>query len=296
MSNPVAEDLQSWQPDAAAGDTNAPSAASAGGIGDAQDLSGNLRLLKSVIRALAAHMSWERWLGIKNLANNASIAFTFASTTTFTVNDNFSSTGRNVAQVGRRVRVTQTGAVIYGTITVVVWSSPSTTITVVLDSSVLNAGLTEIQFGPEPLSGSSVFPAGTVALPGLSVAGDPDTGLYEPAANQLAIALAGVARVLFAAAGITITGGGLTSNNVGAGANPSLIARAHPTLDIGEIGTITNHALNFITNATTRGFIDNAGLVRFSDQTSNAGGARRVQATIPADGDYANGDITYVTA
>lgn len=296
MANPVAEDLQSWQPDHLVGDTNAPVAASAGGIGDAQDVSGNFRLLKSVIRALAAHLSWERWLGMKNLAANANIAFTYVSTTTCTVNDNFSSTGRNIALVGRRVRITQTGAVIYGTITVVAWSSPATTLTIVLDSSVLNAGLTEVQFGPEPLSGAGIFPAGTVALPGLSVAGDPDTGFYQPAANQVAVAIAGILKLLITSTGLTINLGGLTSNNVGAGGNPSMIVRAHPAADTGEIGTLSNHPVSFITNSTDRGGITAAGLWRLNDITSNGGGVRRVQATIPLDSDYANGDITYVTA
>lgn len=93
---------------------------------------------------------------------------------------------------------------------------------------------------------------------------------------------------------LIISPGGLTSQDVGAGGNPVFIARAHPTLDVGEIGTITNHAQVFITNGTARGQIDGSGLVRFLDQSSNAGGARRVQSTIPANGDYADGDITIV--
>lgn len=150
MANPVAEDLESWQPDHESNDTNLPVAASPAGTGDSQDLGGNLRLLKSVIRALAAHMSWERWLGIKNLAGTGNIAFTFVTASSFTVNDNFTSSGaRNVAIVGRRVRCTVGASVFYGEIASASWSSPNTTITVTLDSGALTGSLTEVEFGPE---------------------------------------------------------------------------------------------------------------------------------------------------
>lgn len=149
MANPVAEDLYSWQPDHAAGDTNAPTGASPAGTGDSQDLGGNLRLLKSVMRALGAHMSWERWRGIKNLATTGNIAFTFSSGTVFTVNDDFTNASRLVAVVGRRVRATVTAGVIYGRITVASFASPNTTITCVWDSGALDSGLSEVEFGPE---------------------------------------------------------------------------------------------------------------------------------------------------
>src|ERR1043166_2884847 len=37
--------------------------------------------------------------------------------------------------------------------------------------------------------------------------------------------------------------GAITSTAVGAGGNPALIFRGHPSLDLGEIGTYTNHPL-----------------------------------------------------
>lgn len=47
---------------------------------------------------------------------------------------------------------------------------------------------------------------GTNALPGLTLQGDPDTGLFSPAADVLAVATAGAERVRFDASGLTVTG------------------------------------------------------------------------------------------
>lgn len=148
-ANPVAETLNSWQPDAATNDTNLPTSGSPAGTGDAQDLAGNLRLLKSVIREQSLEHGWEDWRNIRNLANSANIAIGYSSPTVFTVNDNFTSTGRDIAQIGRRVRATMSVGplVIYGTIESAVWSSPTTTITVRWDFSAMNATVIEVVFG-----------------------------------------------------------------------------------------------------------------------------------------------------
>ena len=44
--------------------------------------------------------------------------------------------------------------------------------------------------------------AGTAALPGIAVSGDPNTGIYSPGADQLAIATGGTGRVFVNAAGL----------------------------------------------------------------------------------------------
>lgn len=49
------------------------------------------------------------------------------------------------------------------------------------------------------------FDAGTVAAPGLHVTGDANTGLYSPSADQMAIATAGVQRILVTTTGVTTT-------------------------------------------------------------------------------------------
>lgn len=55
--------------------------------------------------------------------------------------------------------------------------------------------------------------------------------------------------------------GGLASYDVGAGGNPGLLVRAHPTLDAAEVAVSTNHPLLFGTNGTERMRIDASGLI-----------------------------------
>ena len=148
MANPVTEQLTDWLNDAPTGDTNLPNSSSNAAIGSSQDLSGNLRLLKSVIRDEGINKSWERWKGLKNLANSANIAFTYVSATQFSVNDSFIDPARTVAVIGRRVKATLSGSTIYGTIVATAFTTV-TTITVTWDSGALDATLSEVQFGPE---------------------------------------------------------------------------------------------------------------------------------------------------
>jgi hypothetical protein len=118
-------------------------------------LSGNLRLLKGEMRQVNCQMSWERWKGLLNVAGTGPITFFFNNATQFSVNDNFSNTGRNIAVPGRRVRAFHTsGLVMVGSIVSVVFTAPSSTaINCSWDAGVpLNATLTEVQFGPEPMS------------------------------------------------------------------------------------------------------------------------------------------------
>jgi hypothetical protein len=119
------------------------------GISQPGSLDGELRLLKSEMRKVSIALSWERWIGLKNLAASANIAFTFSSGTEFTVNDNFVGASRLVAVLGRRVRALLLGSTVYGTITAASFSSPNTTITVSWDSGSMDGSLSEVQFGPE---------------------------------------------------------------------------------------------------------------------------------------------------
>lgn len=61
--------------------------------------------------------------------------------------------------------------------------------------------------------------------------------------------------------------GGVYSTDAGAGGNPAVVCRAHPSADIGEHGTISNHPMTFITNATERMRIDTSGNIT---QTTSA--------------------------
>lgn len=150
MANPVTDNLANWQNDADSLDTNQPNNATAMGDGQAGDLDGEFRRVKSEIRAESLIKSWERWKGLKNNVSPAgNIAFTFSSGTVFTINDNFLTATRMVAVVGRRVRALLSGSTIYGTITVATFSNPTTTVTVLWDSGAMDGTLSEIQFGAE---------------------------------------------------------------------------------------------------------------------------------------------------
>jgi hypothetical protein len=149
VANPVIENLTSWKNDAAAGDTNLPVAGSNAGTGQAQELAGNIRLLKSELRGVALNASWERWKGARNLAGVADIAFLFNGPTQFFVNDDFTSASRLVATVGRRVKATIASTTLYGVITAASAVGSLTTVTVLWQSGALDATLSEVQFGPE---------------------------------------------------------------------------------------------------------------------------------------------------
>jgi hypothetical protein len=60
--------------------------------------------------------------------------------------------------------------------------------------------------GSIPFTGAQPFIAGTVSAPGITIAGDTNTGVYSPAADQLAITCGGTQRGLFSSSGLTVTG------------------------------------------------------------------------------------------
>ena len=55
--------------------------------------------------------------------------------------------------------------------------------------------------------------------------------------------------------------GGMASYDVGAGGNPQFIARAHPSVNQGEVGTLSNHPLSLITNSAEAVNIDANGVM-----------------------------------
>ena len=61
---------------------------------------------------------------------------------------------------------------------------------------------------------SGVFALGTEPLPSISFASDPNTGIYSPGADQLAVATNGTQRLLIDSGGITSTNGGVFSGDV----------------------------------------------------------------------------------
>lgn len=76
-------------------------------------------------------------------------------------------------------------------------------------AAALNATQAQLDAAVAAVAGSTALPfkAGTVALPGLFPVGDTDTGIYAPAANQLGLAVGGVAIANISSTGINVTGG-----------------------------------------------------------------------------------------
>ncbi len=152
MANPVTDSLTSWQPDADTTDTNQPVNSTVMSDGAPGDLDGELRRIKSEIRAESILKSFERWLGIKNLAGTGNVAFTFVNPTTFTVNDDFVNAARYVAVRGRMFKAYGPGGAYIGSgwVAAASFGSPNTTVTVLMADNPLNATLSEIVFGVDP--------------------------------------------------------------------------------------------------------------------------------------------------
>ncbi len=90
---------------------------------------------KSVVRAESENKQWERW----------GLTPTYLSATQFTlVGDQVSS---GPCYVNPRIKATVTAGMVYGYISAASYTNPTTTVTVVLDSGALDAGLSEVQFG-----------------------------------------------------------------------------------------------------------------------------------------------------
>jgi hypothetical protein len=67
--------------------------------------------------------------------------------------------------------------------------------------------------GSIPFTGAQRFIAGTVSAPGITIVGNTNTGIYSPAADQLAITCGGTQRGLFSSSGLTVTGTFFTINS-----------------------------------------------------------------------------------
>lgn len=80
----------------------------------------------------------------------------------------------------------------------------------------LNATQAQLDAAVAAVAGSTALPfkVGTASLPGLFPLGDPDTGIYAPAANQLGLAVGGVAIANISSTGIGVTGSVVASGGV----------------------------------------------------------------------------------
>jgi len=120
------------------------------------------------------------------------------------------------------------------------------------------------------LTGNVIVPLGTVTVPSISFSGDSNTGIYSPAADQLAITTAGTQAISFDASGNTNVTGGL---GIRAGV-PSTSASAVSSFDVSANATRygIQSTLN-ITSSTLTGDRSHFGvysLVEQQDQSAEA--------------------------
>lgn len=99
-------------------------------------LGATLRTIDNITGVNDANLTPDEWTPY------TSSAFTYLSATSFSVVGDQT----NIFQVDRRVRTQNTGGLIYSTIFTSIYSAPNTTITLVNDSGVLDAGLSAVSY------------------------------------------------------------------------------------------------------------------------------------------------------
>ena len=161
-------------------------AASPNGFPEGMLPSGVNNAAREVMAAVRAWFESAEWI---NLGHTP----TYVSTVSFTIPTDVTT----AYHAGRRMKFTD-ASTLYGTISTSVYSSPNTTITVVLDSGELSASLTEVAFGSASKTNSSIpasialqIPAGSVIswLPGYFADGSNGTYTFAlGSANTVAAA------------------------------------------------------------------------------------------------------------
>lgn len=106
-------------------------------------------------------------------------------------------------------------------------------------SAALNATQAQLDAAVAAVAGTTALPfkVGTALLPGLFPVGDPDTGIYAPAANQLGLAVGGVAIANISSTGIGVTGSVLASGGLAGAAIASTGAYSGGTGQLVPIGS-----------------------------------------------------------
>jgi len=162
-------------------------------------------------------------------------------------------------------------------------------------------------------TGVATFAAGTFALPSITTSGDPNTGVYFPAADTVGITAGGTQRGEFSSAGLAVTGALSATTNIGVGTTaPSIPGPYNSVVDIrgtaadqnwggalrlaSNNGTTTNsyflattsglfiyntiaHPITFGTSNTERMRIDSSGNVGIGTASPNASAILDAQST-----------------
>lgn len=175
MANPVNDDsIVLWSDDAPTTDTNLPQGSSLMQPGGPTELAGELRSIKSVCRQESINKAWERWAGLYGtLAFVDATHFTLTGDQRTIFQGSTNPADPGPVEIGRRVRCTVTAGTVYGTISNATFGAGLTNVTVVMDSGMLDAGLSEVAFGSDTL-GNSSLPGGTTT-PLYAVATGTDT-------------------------------------------------------------------------------------------------------------------------
>jgi len=154
--------------------------------------------------------------------------------------------------------------------------------------------------GAATFAGPVLAPAGSASVPSLSFSGDPNTGLYSLAADNLGFAIGGSARAFMSATQFNMTGNIIASGNLG-----GTLTTAAQT-NITSLGTLSSLAVtgtvtggnatfsNLTVSATEKIRLDGAGGHTFIQESSNdtivfaTGGSARL--TLAANATF-SGDV-----
>ena len=82
--------------------------------------------------------------------------------------------------------------------------------------------------------------AGAEATPGIAFDGDPNTGIYSPGADQLAISTGGTQRLLIDDSGVVTVAGDLTVNGTTTTVNSTTVTVDDKNIELGSVGTPTD--------------------------------------------------------
>jgi hypothetical protein len=82
--------------------------------------------------------------------------------------------------------------------------------------------------------------SGTEAAPGIAFDGDPNTGIYRPGADQLAISTGGTQRLLIDDSGVVTVAGDLTVNGTTTTVNSTTVTVDDKNIELGSVGTPTD--------------------------------------------------------
>jgi len=147
MSNPVVSPLSSWLPDSTGADQNTPQGSSSMLPGSNTELAGELRVIKSNVRALSLDLQWETWDG-----QYGTLTYVSASSFNLTGDQRVSSGGP--VQSARAIRAHVGSGFVYAYILSDVFSGGITTVT--LNAPVLDPTLAQVDFGVSTIEASGL--------------------------------------------------------------------------------------------------------------------------------------------